>query len=251
MPRQARRKSNSGIYHIMLRGINQQIIFEDDEDRERLIETLVKYREISGYKVYAYCLMGNHFHLLLKTEDEDLDLIVKRIAGSYVYWYNRKYRRSGHLFQDRYRSEPVEDERYFLAVLRYIHHNPVKAGMTKGAADYEYSSYGHLIKGKPELLDQDYVFSILEKDEYEEFHKEENDNICMDFEEKEYPLNDEEAIKLIKSVAKCEEMAQMQSFGREQLARTIKQIKEKGLSIRQISRLTGISKGMIEKVLRQ
>ncbi len=72
MPRAPRRKSESGIYHIMLRGINQQIIFEDDEDYFKFIETLEKYKAISGYKVFAYCLMSNHIHILLKVEREDL-----------------------------------------------------------------------------------------------------------------------------------------------------------------------------------
>ena len=126
MPRQARRKSKTGIYHVIMRGINRQSIFEDDEDYERFIETLKKYKETSEYKIYAFCLMRNHFHLLMKTEKEDLDLVIKRIAGSYVYWYNLKYHRSGHLFQDRYKSEAVEDDPYFLTVLRYIHHNPIR-----------------------------------------------------------------------------------------------------------------------------
>ena len=68
MPRQARRKSESGIYHIMLRGINKQVIFEDEEDNFKFLETLKKYKAISGYKIFAYCLMSNHVHLLLKIE---------------------------------------------------------------------------------------------------------------------------------------------------------------------------------------
>ncbi len=105
----------------MLRGINRQQIFEDKEDMQRFIETLLRYREQCEYVVYAYCLMGNHVHILLKEGKEDLTLILKRIAGSYVYWYNWKYRRIGHLFQDRFKSEPVDDDGYFLTVLRYIH----------------------------------------------------------------------------------------------------------------------------------
>ena len=131
MPRQPRRKSESGIYHIMLRGINQQTIFEDDADYRRFLDTLEKYKAVSGYTVFAYCLMSNHVHLLLKVADEDLDMIMKRIGGSYVFWYNWKYSRRGHLFQDRFKSEPVETDPYFLAVLRYIHQNPVKAKIVK------------------------------------------------------------------------------------------------------------------------
>ena len=113
MPRSARKKSESGIYHIMLRGINKQQIFEDKEDSERFLETLYKYKKQCEYEIYAYCLMGNHLHILLKEGKEDLTLMLKRIAGSYVYWYNWKYHRSGHLFQDRFKSEPVEDNAYF------------------------------------------------------------------------------------------------------------------------------------------
>ena len=79
MPRQARRKSESGIYHIMLRGINKQVIFEDGEDNSKFLETLKNYKAISGYKIFAYCLMSNHIHLLLKEENENLDLIISKI----------------------------------------------------------------------------------------------------------------------------------------------------------------------------
>jgi putative transposase len=122
MPRRARKLSLTGIYHVMLRGINQQKIMEDKEDKEKLLTILKECKLISGYKLYAYCLMGNHLHLIIKVEEEPLDKIFKRICGRYVYWYNAKYRRVGHLFQDRFKSEPIEDERYLLSVLRYIHY---------------------------------------------------------------------------------------------------------------------------------
>ena len=85
--------------------------------------------------------MGNHIHLLIKPEKEPLEQVFKRIGGRYVYWYNVKYQRVGHLFQDRFKSEPVEDDSYFLTVIRYIHQNPVKAGLCKNIKDYKYSSY--------------------------------------------------------------------------------------------------------------
>ena len=145
MPRTPRLKSQSGIYHIMLRGINQQIIFEDDEDYIKFIDTLKSYKAISGYEVFAYCLMSNHVHILLKVGKEDLDVIMKRIAGSYVYWYNWKYYRKGHLFQDRFKSEPIDDNEYFFTVLRYIHRNPLKAGITEKIDEYKYCSYNEYI----------------------------------------------------------------------------------------------------------
>lgn len=85
MPRQARRKSKTGIYHIMLRGINRQTIFEDEHDYGRLIETIVQSKEKSGFDVYGYCLMGNHVHLLLREDKEAISLSIQRICSSYVY----------------------------------------------------------------------------------------------------------------------------------------------------------------------
>ncbi|MCJ7806540.1 MAG: transposase, partial [Clostridia bacterium] len=119
MPRRAREKSSTGVYHVMLRGINRQNIFKDREDRQQFITTLVKYKKVSGYEIYGYCLMTNHMHLLIKEGGESIDRILKRIGASYVYWYNKKYARCGHLFQDRFKSEPVEDDQYLLVVLRY------------------------------------------------------------------------------------------------------------------------------------
>jgi len=86
----------------MQRGINQQQIFEDEEDYVKYLEVLETCKTVAGFELYGYCLMGNHIHLLLKTQKEDLGLIFKRIGARYVFWYNWKYRRSGHLFQDRY-----------------------------------------------------------------------------------------------------------------------------------------------------
>ncbi|MGI5879834.1 MAG: transposase [Syntrophomonadaceae bacterium] len=140
MPRTARKKSETGIYNIIIRGINRQNIFEDDEDRIRFLETLDRYKEETGCELYAYCLMSNHVHLLVKENDDGLSSFMKRVNGSYAYWYNWKYDHVGHLFQDRFKSEPVDDDTYFLTVIRYIHRNPLTAGMTDGL-EYAWSSY--------------------------------------------------------------------------------------------------------------
>ena len=137
MPRVAREKSQSKIYHIMLRGINRQSIFEDDGDYIKFLDVLCTYKKNIEYEIYAYCLMGNHVHLLMKEGNEEISRTMKRIGASYVYWYNWQYGRKGHLFQDRYKSEAVEDDKYLLTVLRYIHQNPIKARLAKNVADYK------------------------------------------------------------------------------------------------------------------
>ena len=137
MPRTARLLSTTGFYHVILRGINRQRIFEDEEDYERFLFLLEHYKTICGYELFAYCLMPNHIHILIKEGKEALSTVFCRIGTSFVYWYNLKYERSGHLFQDRYKSEAVEDDAYFLTALRYIHRNPVKAGLCNDPAEYQ------------------------------------------------------------------------------------------------------------------
>jgi len=113
MPRTRRIKSETGIYHVVLIGNNKQTIFEDEEDNKMFLITLKQFRKKSGYSILGYCLMGNHVHLLMKTGEESIGQCFRRIGASYVYWYNLKYFRVGHLFQDRFKSEVVETEEYF------------------------------------------------------------------------------------------------------------------------------------------
>lgn len=141
MPRRPRRRSESGLYHVMLRGINKQIIFESDDDRYQLLSTLKRFIDANKFVLYGYCVMDNHVHLLIQELEDDISNAIKRICASYVLWYNKKYERSGHLFQERFKSEPVEDDNHFLMTLRYIHRNPLEAGLCKELLDYKWTSY--------------------------------------------------------------------------------------------------------------
>ena len=139
MPRQARALSESGYYHVINRGIGKQILFEDADDNQRFLDTLKRYSEEEHFELICYCLMENHFHLLVHTET-GLDRIMKRICCSYAYYYNEKYGRTGHLFQERYRSEAIKDDKQLLATVRYIHNNPQKAGICR-REEYAWSSW--------------------------------------------------------------------------------------------------------------
>ena len=107
--------------------------------------------------------MGNHVHLLIKEGKETLSNTMKRIGASYVYWYNWQYNRKGHLFQDRFKSEAVEDDAYFLMVLRYIHQNPLKAGLTNDIASYKWSSYKEYMT-ETKIVNVDFVLSLFDKE---------------------------------------------------------------------------------------
>lgn len=230
----------------MLRGINRQNIFEDEEDKEKFLQTLSHYKAISEYKLFAYCLMSNHIHLLIKIEKENLDVILKRIAGSYVYWYNWKYKRSGHLFQDRFKSEPVDDDSYFLTVLRYIHQNPVKSGLCKEVFDYQYSSYCEYLKER-ELVDTGFCLEIISREKFVQFNNEYSDEVCLDLEENSFRLTDEEAKNIIQKISKCKNATEFQNLDLAKRDKCLKLCREKGISIRQLSRLTGVSFNIIRK----
>ncbi len=252
MPRVAREKSATGIYHIIMRGINRQTVFVESEDSVRFVETLERYNSICEYELYAYCLMGNHVHLLLKEGKEPLETVMRRICGSYVLWYNKKYSRIGNLFQDRFKSEPVEDDRYFLTVLRYIFQNPVKAGLLTRVEDYPWNNYGEYVRrlNKPALrfvlglfnLDQDMALRS-----FSEFVNQKNEDKCLDITETKQ-LRDADAVKIIQDYCTVDAPSALQGFEaarRDSCLRALKQIY--GLSIRQIERLTGINRGIIQR----
>ena len=248
MPRQARKKSKLGIYHIMLRGVNQQQIFEEQEDCDKFLQVLKDCKAISEFKLFAYCLMGNHIHILLQETKEPIELLMKRIATRFVYWYNIKYKRAGHLLQDRFKSEPIENESYFLTVLRYIHQNPVKAGLCKTVNDYENSSYNEYYK-KSDLIDCDFVFDIVSKNEFARFNNEKVFDTCLDIEDKpKIKVTDEQAKKIIEKISKCKNVAEFQGLDIGIRDKYLRRFKEKGISIRQISRLTGTSYYLVQKI---
>ncbi len=252
MPRKAREKSSTGIYHIMVRGINRQCIFEDEEDHIKFLQVLEKYKEICRYEIYAYCLMGNHVHLLLKTREEPLEQIMRRLCACYVYWYNTKYDRVGNLFQDRFKSEPIEDEAYFLTVLRYIHQNPLKAGLVKEIKSYKWSSYNEYLD-KEKLVSIDYILSQFNADRkkaiksFKQYNSELNNETCLDI-TKTKRISDEKARIIIKQVCEISNAKDLQKFNKLTRNLHINQLKAKhNLSIRQIERLTGINRGVIQK----
>lgn len=234
----------------MLRGIDRQLIFEDDEDYLRFIDIVQECREACGFKLYAYCLMGNHVHLLLKVEEQSLETIFKKIGGRYVYYYNVKYRRVGHLFQDRFKSEPVEDQVYLMTVLRYIHQNPIKAKLCTKIGDYPYSSYAEYLHDS-HTVDCDFVLSFLSREEYVRFNNELSTDKCLEIvATTRHAVTDLQAQAIIEKYAHCRTIIDFQSLDEAKKERYIKKIYEKGVSVRQLSRLTGTSKGLVEKWLK-
>lgn len=248
MVRRARKKSRSGIYHIIMRGVNQQTIFEEDHDRERFLDTLARYKETSKYKIYSYCLMDNHIHLLWgESEEESVSESMKRICSSYVHWYNAKYERTGHLFQERFKSENVEDKRYFLTVLRYIHQNPVKAKIENDVFKCKWTSAQEYIFGR-DLVDIEFglqLFSSVKAIElYFNYMQQENNDKCLEIPTR-IKKSDQEIKEYIAELGfpRTSLIQQMKKEKRDEILASLSEIE--GVSIRQLARITGISKSVI------
>ncbi len=270
MARQARKKASSGIYHIILRGINRQTVFEDDEDIEKFKDLLIAYKKRSGYELLGYCFMGNHIHLLIheaanpsvlriKGRDvelgpgESLETVFKRIGAAYVYYFNQKYKRTGHLFQDRFRSEAIETDSYLLMALRYIHRNPVKAGICKDPGEYPYSSYpDYLGNALSPAADTDLLFSMISLDELISYTAEENNDSFLEIEETERKtLTDQETKELMKQLSGCDSASAFQKLPKDEKETAFRKLREEGASIAQISRITGHSRPLIYRALEQ
>ena len=187
-------------------------------------------------------------HLLLKEGREPIDQIFKRIGARFVYWYNWKYERSGHLFQDRYKSEPIKDDDYFLAVLRYIYQNPVKAGLCKVPEDYPWSSYPG-IGEKNHVADQEQILKLIPIEELRTYMEKPSEGEFLDI-AAEKRISDKKAIDIMKEICNVGNMFEIQVLSPDKQAVYVKALYEKGCSIRQLARLTGITKGRIETILK-
>lgn len=154
MPRKNRRESGTEVYHIIVRGNNKEKIFEKNSDKIAFMNILKKGQTYYTTEMYAYCIMINHVHIMLKAGYDVLPRFMQRINSTYAEYYNARYDRTGHVFQGRYYSDCVETEEYYWCCLRYIHNNPVKINLAAHPFDYEFSSAAEYRAGTAELIDE-------------------------------------------------------------------------------------------------
>lgn len=154
MGRALRIEYPGAFYHVTSRGNEKKDVFKNQKDREKFLSYLESAAERYGAAVHVYCLMNNHYHLLLETPEGNLSQIMRHINGAYTNYFNTKRKRAGHLFQGRYKAILVEKDAYALELSRYIHLNPVRAGMVKMPEDHRWTSYCSYIglAGKPDWL---------------------------------------------------------------------------------------------------
>ena len=187
MSRTRRMESATGIYHVIIRGINHEKIFNQSREKIYFKKIILKYLEKYNIDIYSYCIMSNHAHFLIRAELKVLSVFMACILAEYATYYNFKHYRNGHVFQNRFLSECINDEQYFWSCMRYIHLNPVKAGMVKGIAKYKYSSIGEYINEIPEIL-SDKAIKMYQNNfkngvEFAKFHGEKETAIFRDIDE--------------------------------------------------------------------
>jgi len=157
MPRRARIDLPNIVQHVIGRGIEGREIFRDSKDRQEFLRRLAEVVSEGKAQLFAWCLMPNHYHLLLRPREMKLAVMMRRLMTGYAVWYNLRYARKGHLFQNRYKSIVVEEDSYFLELVRYIHLNPVRAGVVGRLSELDRFPYsGHvIIMGRQEYGCQD------------------------------------------------------------------------------------------------
>ena len=260
MPRQCRRKSGTGIYHVMLRGINRQDIFEDADDYLRMVTLLRGIVVRSDEKgqplpptcsIYAYCLMSNHIHLLLREHEESVSEVVKRLGVAYAYYFNKRYERYGHLFQDRFRSEPVEDMEHFVTLLRYIHQNPIKAGIVLEVDKYPWSSWKEFTSRGDGFCAVDAVYKRIPKHDLVELVNTPLDkctNALDTHTNAKLQVSDNSVKDFLSQRHGIANPLAIHSLERVRRNVLLKSALEMGAGCRQLSRLTGVSFGVVQKL---
>lgn len=248
LPRAARRKSETSIYHIVSRGVSKQIIFEDDDDRAFFMKCMSQVIHEGGMTLIAWCLMDNHFHLVVKAGFEQLSTSMHSLLCAYSGYFNRVRMRSGPLFEGRFKSECVLSDAHLLSAIRYVHMNPVKAGLSR-SPHFPWSSYDEIVSGSGWA---DCAFTVDLFGGLEEF------TVFHEAQEKEFSfldigsgtrcrLTDKEARNVAADILGGAGPHSVSQMDRAERDSALVRMKSGGLSVRQIQRLTGLSVGTISK----
>lgn len=163
MARKPRIHYDGAIYHVIARGNNRQVVFSTPDDKMKYLELIVKYKQRYNCDILAYTLLDNHLHLLIRINLTPLSKVMQAIQQCYTQYFNRKYNHVGHVFQQRYKAFLCENYRYLVALVVYIHQNPLRAGLFEGI-DYLWSSHKEYIAGKSQMADVNFILDMLNSD---------------------------------------------------------------------------------------
>lgn len=235
--RTARAISKSGYYHVILRGDGKRQIFEDDFDRRAFLGLVESCLVARGVDVVAWCLMSNHVHLVVCDTEENLSEAVGSLAMRYARRFNARTGHVGHVFQERFKSSPIESDAYLLEAVRYVHNNPEKSGICR-AEEYPWSSYSEYAAG-PKICDTEVILDMLGGVEgFKEFCSAAPSTIYRFTGHVRIP--DDEMGEVARSVLGDASVYDVRALPAGERNEKLRALRECGLSVRQIERLTGI-----------
>ena len=173
------------MYHVFVRGINNELIFSQSREKNYFKRIIRKHLNKYSVEIYAYCIMSNHAHLMIKSNEiSELSMFMSKILAEYASYYNYKHKRNGHVFQDRFKSQIVEESRYFWTCIKYIHMNPVKAKMVSSVLQYKDSSIHEYKSGRGYIIHQNAIEKYLAKYDtwknFLEYHNVYSEGIFLD-----------------------------------------------------------------------
>ena len=254
MPRKPRIISSTGIYHIVIRSINQHIIFEEDFDYQKFLLIMSDCKKSTDIDIYAYCIMDNHIHLLLRATLNTLSSFFQSLGTRFVRWYNTKYSRSGHLFQDRFFSVPVETNSQYLSTLTYIHNNPVKANICLSPSEYRWSSYNAFYGEKNPLISVSFSYDIAGSKESllkyfanTDINSEDQEFSSIYLQSKRF-ISDEKALAVFKAVTNLNSTSEVTNLKKPIRNNYVRRLHQNNLTQKQIARLMDISIATVRRI---
>lgn len=243
----AREASEAGIYHTMYHAIEDRSLFYDERDCKRFLALIRKHAKEHGAEILAWCLMGNHVHLLLRASSlEILSGFMRDVASGYARYFNKRYKRNGHLQHQRFNSKAVNDDPYLLTVVRYIHQNPIAAHLTS-TCDYRWSSYQEYVgKYQPCIISPEFVLELFGGVEaFIAFHDQQGEpDGSLDPIDPPRPT-DEEATAIIRDLLDARGISNLKAVSKSDRDEVIRSLREMGLKVRQIASITGVSQGTV------
>ena len=245
MPHVARTRGDSGYYHVVPKGIADQIIFEDDVDRRYYLKLLRQAVRDTGIRVHAYCLMNNHVHLIVEDVDDQLSAALKYAHERYAMMFANKVERTGGVFRKPYWREPIESDEHLLCAVRYVHANPAAAGICR-ASNYEWSSVKDYL-GRPGFTDTNMVLAMLGgREGFIQFSASANATaLPFPGSKLRNHLTDDEAIRIAIDVLGRSEMNLAKASNKER-SNAVRLLKNHGFTRRQISRICGIGESTVQ-----
>ncbi|MBQ7015998.1 MAG: transposase [Firmicutes bacterium] len=253
MPRSARQRDEKGIHHVVVQGKRLENIFEKETEKELYLETLLQYKAKTGVKLYAFCILDNHAHLVLQeTKDESVSAFMRRVGVRFSYWYRQRYDLPAgeKLFRGRYLSEPLQTEEALLEVVRHIHKEPVRQGLVLKMEDYYWSSY-RLYLNPGSFIDRRLVLDSLHfGGGYKAYmEKEEKNAAVLEEVPLKYGRTDEEVEGLIQKRLMENGFSEWKQISLDEKREILKKLRvEDEVSIQQLSRVTGVNRGYIQRL---